>query len=99
MIHESRKTIFSEFDNKFKINDRTFNNFIEITKDKGIKGSISEAEGVETVGTIVIDCVALLSFPPESRAVATTLPVIAIVGSVSFQLFPLATNSVSVPKV
>ena len=51
------------------------------------------------MGTIVINCVALLSFPPESRAVATTLPVAAIVGSVSFQLFPLATNSVSVPKV
>ena len=34
----------AEFDNKFKINERVFNNFIEITKDKGVKGSIAEIE-------------------------------------------------------
>ena len=34
----------AEFDDKFKINDRIFNNFIEITKDKGVKGSTTEIE-------------------------------------------------------
>ena len=34
----------AEFDDKFKINERVFNNFIEITKDKGIKGSSAEIE-------------------------------------------------------
>ena len=34
----------ADFDDKFKINDRIFNNFIEITKNKGIKGSIDEIE-------------------------------------------------------
>ena len=32
----------AEFDDKFKINNLVFNNFIKITKDKGIKGSASE---------------------------------------------------------
>jgi len=32
----------AEFDDKFKINERIFNNFIEITKEKGINGSASE---------------------------------------------------------
>ena len=31
-------------DDKFKINEGVFNNFIEITKDKGAKGSSSEIE-------------------------------------------------------
>ena len=34
----------AEFDDKFKINERVFNNFIEITKDIGIKGTIAEIE-------------------------------------------------------
>ena len=34
----------AEFDDKFKINERVFDNFIEITKDKGIKESIAEIE-------------------------------------------------------
>ena len=34
----------AEFDDKFKINKHVFNNFIEITKDKGVKGSIAEIE-------------------------------------------------------
>tara|TARA_B100000900_G_scaffold75514_1_gene60342 strand:+ start:95 stop:1705 length:1611 start_codon:yes stop_codon:yes gene_type:complete len=34
----------AEFDDKFKINERVFNKFIEITKDKGVKGSIAEIE-------------------------------------------------------
>ena len=34
----------AEFDDKFKINERIFNNFIEITKNKGIKGSVAEIE-------------------------------------------------------
>ena len=34
----------AEFDDKFQINERVFNNFIEITKDKGINGSASEIE-------------------------------------------------------
>jgi len=34
----------SEFDDKFKINEQVFKNFIEITKDKGIKGSTFEIE-------------------------------------------------------
>ena len=34
----------AEFDDKFEITERVFNNFIEITKDKGAKGSSSEIE-------------------------------------------------------
>ena len=38
----------AEFDKKFNINEHIFNNFTEITKEKGIKGSKSEIETSKT---------------------------------------------------
>ena len=40
----SKYSSAAEFDDKFKINERIFNNFVELTKKQGINGSASEIE-------------------------------------------------------
>ena len=40
----SKYSSAAEFDNKFKIDECIFDNFVEISKEKGINGSASEIE-------------------------------------------------------